>query len=498
MINHTPTDTTEEAAELDQEIDQFELDQIKKKSVSGATSYFIRTIFLNVIGIATAFVLSGYLTPADFGVYGYVTQFIGLLVFFSDIGLAASLVQKKDEPELIDYQTAFTIQFVLSILILIATGGIAVTGIVQRTVGEVGIWLLLALGVSFPLATLKTVSSIMLERKLLFSKLVLPQIAEQLVFNGLLVWLAIKGMGVMSYTYAILGRSIIGVIVMFIIKPWPIGIAFNKSSAKALLNFGAKFQLNDFLARLKDNLFFIVIARFMTPTQFGYISWSKQWSMYPYNLTVQNVMAITFPTFSRLQNNKQALKRAIEKSIFFITLTIFPILVGMSIFVIPLVQVVERYHKWQPAVLSLVLFSLGIGWSAISTPLTNTLNAIGQINTTLKLMLMWTALTWILTPIALYFYGFNGVAVASFVIAFTSLVPMYYVKKIVAINIWDNVWPQLAGAMIMGSVGWIGLPLWNNNWLMMLAGMLITGCVYIFFTGILGYRKIWSEIKSLR
>ena len=41
----------------------------------------------------------------------------------------------------------------------------------------------MSLAFSFPLATLKTISSIKLERKLSFDKLVMPQIFEQIVFH---------------------------------------------------------------------------------------------------------------------------------------------------------------------------------------------------------------------------------------------------------------------------------------------------------------------------
>src|SRR5260221_581649 len=413
MAYQITADTTDEIEELFEEVQNEELEEIKKKSVSGAVSYLIRTLILNGIGLGTAFILSGYLSPEDFGIYGYVTQFVGLFVFFSDIGLAAALVQKKTEPTETDYKTAFTVQQILSFLILGCFLVLSMTGIVQSKTGPVGTWLLLALGISFPLASLKTIPSIMLERELDFNKLILPQIFEQLVYNGVLVWFALHRVGVQSYTYAIISRSIIGLIVMFWIKPWKPGFALAKDSLKTLIGFGAKFQLNDFLSRIKDQFFYIFLGYMLPLKQFAYVQWAKNWSMYPYNLTVSNVMDITFPTFSRLQKNKEALGKAIDKSIFFITLAIFPILVGMSIFIFPLVQVIAKYEKWQPAVWSLVFFSLSIAWSAISTPLTNTLNAIGHINTTLKLMVMWTILTWVVTPLLVLWLGFNGVALAA-------------------------------------------------------------------------------------
>ena len=156
--------------------------------------------------------------------------------------------------------------------------------------------------------------------------------------------------------YAILARSVIGLIVMWFIQPWKVGLAWNKDSLKMLLGFGVKFQLNDFLARIKDNLFYLVLGLFLPLNEFGYINWARQWSMYPFNLTVQNVMAVTFPTFSRLQGHQAALKQAIEKSLFFITAAIFPLLVGMCLFIWPLTVIVPSFTKWQPAVFIFVLF----------------------------------------------------------------------------------------------------------------------------------------------
>jgi O-antigen/teichoic acid export membrane protein len=493
-INQTAPDTTDE---LDELMHDDELRQIKSKSISGVVSFFLRTLFIQGIGLASALILSAYFSPEEFGVYGFVVQIIGILIFFSDVGLAAALIQKKEEPTLVDYQTAFTAQQVLSWAIMAVIMIIISTGFVRTQVGDSGVWILLSLGISFPLATLQTISRIMLERELDFSKMVMPQILEQIVFHGLLIGLAVNGVGVIAYAYAILCRSLIGAVAMFWLAPWKIGLTWDKKAFKGLISYGVKFQLNDFLARIKDQLFFLVVASFLPTKQFGYISWAKNWSIYPYNLTVQNVMAITFPTFSRLHGHKKALKRAIEKSLYFISVFIFPVLVGMSVFVFPLVQLVERYGKWQPALLSLVLFSLSIGWGAISTPLTNTLNAIGHINTTLKLMVVWTTLTWILTPILMYFFGFNGVAVSAFIISFTSVLSIYYVKKVIPIDAWSQVWQPLTAAVVMAIASASFISYWEQSFMHLGLGMIVAAFAYFGTLLSIGRDKLFTEIASI-
>lgn len=498
MIHQTAPDTTDEVEEiLDAEasLSDEEVSDIRKKSVSGAVSYFLRTILLQVLGIVSIIILSLYFEPEDFGVYGIVVQVIGLLTFVSDIGLAAALIQKKSEPTLTEYRTVFTVQQILSWIIVGLVLLILSTGFIQEKTGSAGVWILIALGISFPLASLKTISSIRLERKLAFSTVVIPQIVEQILFHAILIVLAWRGFGAIAYAYAISVRSIIGTLVMFGLEPWKLGFALDKPALKELLGYGIKFQANDFLARIKDNLFFLALGIFLPLDQFGYIQWAKTWSMYPYNLTVQNIMAITFPTFSRLQQNKKDLARAIESSLFFVSLIIFPILVGMSVFILPLTTVFDQFAKWQPSIPSFVLFTLGIGWAAISTPLTNTLNAIGHINTSLKLMIFWTVLTWIVTPITVILFGFNGVALASFIIACTSFIPILLVQRLVPFQAFISVRPQLIAATGMGLLGAATYQFWMTDLVYLVGGMIAIGASYLLIFAALGWKQFRTELQ---
>lgn len=504
MSHITATDTTVDLEEAiadereEERLSEAEIEQIKKKSVSGVISYFIRTAILQGIGLISALVLAAFLSPEDFGIYGIVTQLTALLTFISDIGLAASLVQSKTEPEKKDYRTAFTVQQLLAWFIFFILFLLSRTSWLETKLGAAGIWVLLALAFSFPLATFKTISSIQLERKLDFNKLVIPQIFEQIIFNGLLIFLAWRGAGVMAYTYAILARSVIGIVVMQYIHPWRPRFAFDTQALKKLLSFGLKFQANDLLARIKDQLYFLALGSYLPLQDFGFMQWAKNWSMYPYNLTVQNVMSITFPTYSRLQAHKEILKRAIEKSIYFIALFIFPILVGMSIFVFPLTELIPRYQKWQPALPSFVLFSLSVAWAAISTPLTNTLNAIGQINKTLKLMILWTVLTWLLTPLFVWKFAFTGVALAAFVISFTSIFSVWMVQKHIALDLWQQVNKQLLASAMMALLGILGMSLWRENLLTVLLGMFCCAVLYFLTLLLFGGKRLKLELLSLK
>lgn len=478
--------------------DDVVIQQVKKSSVQGAISYFGRSLFLNGLGFASALVLSGYLSPSEFGIFGYVTQFVGLLSFLADVGLAAALIQSKEDPTEEELSTTFSVQFGLSLGILVVFVILSQLPMIASK-GSAAQWLSIVLGLSFPLATLKVIPSVLLERKLAFQKLVIPQIVEQILYNGILIALVVSGWGVLAFSVAVIVRAISGVLSMWWVQPWSPRLSVNGAVLKRLANFGVLFQLNDLLARFKDQFFYIALGTFYSPTTFGYISWAKNWSMYPYTLTVQNVMAVTFPTFSRLQHHPELLAKAINKTTYFISLTIFPLLVGMCVMLVPFVELVPRFHKWEPAILSFIWFTLSIGWGAISTPITNTLNAIGKIDVTLKLMVMWTALTWVLSPLFAWWFGFNGIAISAFVIACSSVVPMVLIQRVIpGVALWRESWHSLTAAGVMGIAGISLLSFARHSvWTWGGTGLFIA-FLYVITLLIVGGKKLKAEILSLK
>jgi O-antigen/teichoic acid export membrane protein len=429
-----------------------QLSDIKRRSVIGVISYTLRSALLYVVAIAGTALLSAYLTPEEFGVYFIVTALIGLFTFFSDIGLAAALIQKREEPTVQELRTSFTIQQGLAFLIVITTIGLTPVWNSQLNLTAEGIWLLYALSASFLAASFKTIPSILLERKMLFSKLVLPQVAEQVVFYSLAVYLAINGYGITSYTIAVISRSLAGLIVMYSLQRWPIGLALSKKAVSGLLQFGVKFQLNDLLARLKDDLYIVVLARFISQADMGYIGWAKRWSMFPYQFSVQNVTAITFPTFARVQSDLRLVARGLELSIYFIGLTIFPILTGMALLAQPLIQMIPAYQQWQPALPALYLFCINIGLAAIANPFISALNATGHINFTLRLMTVMTVSTWILTALLWPIMGYLAVAFVAALTAALSLLAIFHFRTITSVFWWPQIRIPLLASVFMALI----------------------------------------------
>lgn len=479
-------------------MEEFDLALITKRSIRGVFTLISRTLFIQLISLVANFLLTVFLTPAEFGIFFFISASISILTYFSDIGLAAALIQKKDKISDQDLRTTFTIQQVL--IFSLVSIGFLLSGLVGDfyDLNPSGIQLFQALVIAFYLSSLKTIPSIILERSLRFEKLVIPQIVETFVFNAVALYFAVQGYGITSFAYAVLARGIVGVIAMYIIAPWKISIGFEKKSAKELLSFGVPFQLNSVLALVKDNLLFLYLGKILPVEQVGYIGFGMKWAYTPLQLIMDNIIRITFPSFSRLAEDAKSLSRGIEKTLFATTFFIFPALVGLVILAPYFVEFIPRYEKWQPALLSLGFFAANASLSTISTTLTNALNAIGKIRTTLYFMIFWTIATWVATPIAITVFGFNGVAIASAAIALSVVPVVLVVQRYIAFDLIRSIRYPAIGSIVL-ALFLLGVsPLVVKNMLMLFAMIIAGASVYLGVLFLFAKREIIADLQTIK
>lgn len=477
--------------------DQIELALIKKKAVSGVVTFTIRTFFIQAFTFIATFILTILLDPSIFGIFFVVSALLNFLIYFSDIGLAAALIQKKEEPTKSDLATTFTIQQII-IITLVFLGLLFSSRIAQFYNLDVkGLMLLRVLIFSLFLSSLKTIPSIILERRLDFTRLVIPQIAENVVFYTVAVTLAIMKFEVASFSWAVLARGVVGLVIVYSICPWKPALAFNKKSAKILISFGLPFQLNSILALLKDDLLTIFLGKILPFSQIGYIGWSQKWAFLPLRFFMDNVNKVTFPTYSRLQEHREHLSKAIEKSIFFVTFLTYPSIFGLVSIAPTIILLIPNYQKWQPALPLLYMFAINVLFSSVSTTFTNTLFALGKPKLVLKFMIFWTTATWVLTIPLVLKLGFIGVGISSAIVASTSVITIYFAKKSVSANITKIVLGPLFISIIMFICTKILLSLLPLSLMSLLISILAGAIIYITISFLLFKNILKSDLMII-
>lgn len=476
---------------------ELSISEVKKRAVSAFFSLTARQVLLRAMGFVTINVILASILPVEtLGIFNIAQSVITFFAYFSDVGLAASLIQKKDKITESDIKTTFTIQqglvMLISFIVIIFAPQIATF----YALDESGMWLVRVLAISFFLTSFKVVPSVILERELNFRPLVMVEIVENLVFNVALIILTFSGFGLWAFSIAALLRSILGVIMIFIYAPVPIKIGLEKAAARGLLKFGVPFQLNSLLALLKDRLVPLVIAKMIGAAGMGYVTWSQGLAYISLEI-MQVIIRITFPAFSRLQHDKEALAIAANRSLFVTTLFVYPALFGMGAILPTLVYEVIN-PKWAPAIPSFYLFAVSVYWAVISTTLTNLLNAMGHIKMTLKLMVMWTVLTWLLTPILVSRFDFIGVGLAAFVISFTSALTIFFAKRLLSLKVFDAIFIPTVCSLIMGIVVYIFCQILVTNWLTLILAIGVGFTIYGAALYLIAKDRIIADIRNLK
>ncbi|MEK7597840.1 MAG: oligosaccharide flippase family protein [Patescibacteria group bacterium] len=421
---------------------------LKKKTILSTLSLFFQSGYSAILGFAANLVLTILLSPQIFGIYFTVLSIIAILNYFSDIGLAASLIQKK-EIEDREVMTVFTVQQILIITIVII-GFFASNLIVAFYKLPIeGKFLYQALLASFFFSSLKTIPSIFLERKIQFQKIVIVQVVENTIFYLSVIILALAGWGLNSFTVAVILRSLIGVILIYRISFWMPKIGIDAAVLKKLLSFGVPFQMSSFLALVKDDLLTLYLGKVLGFQALGYIGWAKKWAESPIRIIMDSLSRVLFPLFSRFQNEKDRLSRLVEKIIYYQSALIIPATLGLALIMGKMVQLIPRYSKWESALPLFYLFCLSSLFSSYSTPFMNLLNGVGKVKITFYFMVGWTIATWVLTPILTKFFGIFGFPITLVILSSSFLLVQQETKKIIPFSFLKNILPFLFSGLVM-------------------------------------------------
>ncbi|MCL4390452.1 MAG: oligosaccharide flippase family protein [Patescibacteria group bacterium] len=474
-----------------------EEDELKHKAVRSVIALTFRTIFLQLIAAVALFLLQIFLSPSQIGVFFVVTSLFQIFTLFTDVGLGAALVQRHEEIEDKDLRTVFFMQEILVVMAIAL--GVAVTPLIRAYshLDAAGITLYYVLLFTLFVSSLKVIPSILMERKLAFEKQIMPQIFESIVYYIIVVYLAAKGFGVASYSWGFFVSALVGLPIYYLLSPWRVGFAFARDRAKHFLSFGVFYQGKSVLSVIKDNLFTVFLSGVVGTSGVGYWGTAQRWAYFPYRFMVDSVTKVTFPAYSRAQHNTDILRAGIERSLFAISVVLFPLYAVMTVNINSLIQLIPKYTKWEPAVISFYFLCAQALIAALTNILVNVLDATGRVKTTLYLMILWIIGTWGLTILLIGRLGFTGIAVAQFLVAITIVLVIYLVKRFVNFDFVGNVlWPLLATALMTAVMVAMAKTL-PVSFVSVIATGAVGGIIYLVIIWLLASAKILATARLI-
>ncbi|MCR4329728.1 MAG: oligosaccharide flippase family protein [Candidatus Roizmanbacteria bacterium] len=458
---------------------QSQIPNIKQKGLFGVIYFLGNSTYSAILGLAANLAFTIFLKPAEYGLYFIVLSIMTIFGYFTDLGLAASLVQKKD-PKEEEFFTAFTIQLALVTSVVLLGFLLTPLIIYFYHLSSEGIALYRAMLISLFVLSFKSIPSTRLERKLEYSKIVLTQAIESTFFNVVSVAFLFSNFGIYALAIGLVARSFVGTFFMYYFTRWKPKLLFSKEHARSILKFGIPFQSNVMLAFIKDDLLNLYLAARLGLTNFGYMAWGKKWAEAPLRIILDNTNRVLFPILSMFQDQKDKVAGMIEKNIFYNSLILMPVFAG-SFFAMPIfVQAFPGYQKWEIAISSFSFFLLSSLFVSFITPCINVFNAIGKVKTSVGFMLLWIFLNWFTVPLLVTTYGFTGVSIAFAINSLSFILVLYELNKYVHFRFLRAVYHPLIATFYMVLMLWALSTVQFSPTLKLVATFALGAGTYIF------------------
>lgn len=387
------------------------MSNVHHKAKRGIQSLLVRQVFLQVFTFAGGVVLARILDPADFGLFVITTFLVSALSLLADFGLAPALIQRKKEISDHDLQVGFTVRHHLIVVIMVVLWFVAPwLASFYPKAPEVLVWLVRAMAVSLYLEGWRSMSVLQLERHLKYSRVAVVEVVESLVYQIMAVTMAVLGYGVWALVCAVLARGFLGTLMMRRAAPWRVRFVYDRAVLTEILRFGIPFHLHKVVGNVRSWVTPTVVASLIGQQAVGFLMWASSNGRKPLAL-VQNVVRVSLPHFSRLQDEPEEVERILSQYVvYFLAISG----VWVSVLTVAGYDLVELIYteKWLPAVPALIVYSVLLNLNAVSWITKTALSGQGRVRFVMRVTI-WTTVLAVALGIALVLQiGFIGVPIA--------------------------------------------------------------------------------------
>ncbi len=400
-------------------------------------------------------VLARTLDPADFGLIAMMTVFTGFLSIFVDLGLGAAIIQR---PEIEDRHltSAFWLNIGMGTSFMLLV--MALAPALAAFYGHPRLlWITLAYAPAFLIGSLVGVQDALLQRGMEFRKLFYIENSAFLASNLFAVCMALAGLGVWSLVAFTVAGASTRAAFLWISTAWrPTGLP-DRASIKELWRFGSRltgFNALNYWARNADNL---LIGRFLGSLKLAYYNRAYTLMMIPSDLVSSISTRVMYPVLSRLQADREEVKRVYLRAMGMIMLVSFPAITGLFVLTRPFIDTVYGPH-WVKVAPLLQILCIGsvvqilvrtTGWIFMSQDETGTLFRLGVLTSVTAIAAFAIGLPW----------GVRGVTIAYACWAVLSAYPIFYVAgdiiDLSVLGLFRAISGPVAASIPMGVAVWV-------------------------------------------
>lgn len=257
----------------------------------------VESVANTVLQFVALVILTKFLTPSDYGVWGMMAIFIAVGNLLVDSGLGGALVKDKN-PERIDYNTLFCFNMIVSILfyliLFISANAIAGFYDVKELASYIRIY-----GLVIIISAFGIVQITQLVKELRFRELAILAIIGNVMGIGVAVIMALNGFRVWCLVAQQLVAMTVRVILSFVFCRYVPHVEFSKKSLKKQFGFGGSILISNMVGTIYGNIVSSIIPKIGTVAQNGYYLQAAKIKGVPQSILTSVVDKVVFPELSK-------------------------------------------------------------------------------------------------------------------------------------------------------------------------------------------------------
>jgi O-antigen/teichoic acid export membrane protein len=403
---------------------------LKEKVVSGIKWSVTTKLIVQVFSWITTFLVIRILVPEDYAIMALLSIATSFVSLFALNGFSAVIIRGQTNCKQLEQQVftvSLLIHIVYSMLIYFFARSIGDFFDNSQLTDVVQIYAFL-----LPINAMLIVPFARIDIKMNFKVRGIIESISAFLSSITCLFLAYSGYGFWSLIWAQIIDMVLKVVLFsFVTKTMP-RVTNSFKGAKDWIAFLIKLQINSLLWFSYSKLDTVIIGRLIGMKELGIYNVGVQVASLPATKFSSVINQVGFSAFSSVNNDLEAGRRYLVKSIRITSFLLFPVFLGISSIADPLVEVLMG-DKWLNAAPIIAIFSFIFPFRMINTIIQNYLNSIGLAGANLKN----TLLTFFILTISIgcgSFYGVNGVAFA-WLIGYSLSFILILVKVSLIINI---------------------------------------------------------------
>ena len=474
--------------------------ELARATTRGVMWTGISQLSRQVFQLVVVVILARLLFPEDFGVIA-VAVFFMALVGRVRLGFSFPIIQRAEinEGQLSTLFWAGIVAGVVMWGICAAASPLIAAFVGDDIVGPV----LTVLSAGFIVSSFGTVQTGLLSRNMEFKKLAVVEVGGGIATGGFSIWLAYAHFGVWSLVWGELLGSLMMVVFLWKLCNWRPGLHFSFGSLREFSGFGSAVVGNGMVNHLGTEMDKLLVGRLLSTGALGLYSQASRLSQFPRLNLAQVVLRVAFPAFSRVQDDDARFRRGYLRSVAYISLVTFPLLVGLGVVAPEFVRVVYG-TKWVDMIVPLQVLCIAGLVSSVGTTVGSIAFAKGRADLLLKLNIGRLPLIVAALLIGSR-YGIEGVATAvSVFFVIYVLFTQVFINRLIKLAMVE--WLHSLYPATLGSVGMVAIlfPLrWAAvtflsipDWILLSSLVVIGAAAYLLTLWIAGVKEL-EELKQI-